>query len=125
MSVAMTVAVGSGSGRSIMLLCSAEDFIFDTAEIKTCTVDGTSCDRRVEHGKRNAGHVQHTAIFTLKLTTESGNVTIVLGSDNSIDSWGLSYIVVTGLRSEIPTDSAVGDSTSSPVGLSQNLKWSL
>ncbi len=113
--------VGSGSGRKIILLCTCEDATTAAAEVTTCTVDGNACTRRVEHSKGLSSKSNHTAIFTLTLTSESGNVSIVLGSGNTPDSWGLSYVVVTGMQSEVPTDSAVGDSTTSPIATSSTL----
>lgn len=114
--------VGSGAGRTIIIMATTEDGTNNNAEITTCTVDGNSCTLRVEHGKSGGSFNDHTAIFTRRLTTENGDVDIVIGSNLSPDSWGLSYVVVSGMKSEVPTDSAVGDRTFSPVVTSTTLE---
>lgn len=117
-----SVAVGSSGGRTLIVMATIEDDAgSDTAEVNSCTVDGNACTRRVEVGQGASGGTAHAAVFTRALTTEIGNVDIVLGGNTTPDSWGMSFIIVTGMQSETPTDSAVGISQTSPVTTSTTL----
>ncbi len=115
-------AVGSGPGRTIIVAASIEDSGNNSREVATCTIDGNSCARVVDEAAQGSPPVAHCAIFSLDLTTENGDVDIVLGANVNADSWGMSYLVTTGMQSSTPTDTAVGNSNSTSVTTSTTLE---
>ncbi len=106
-----SVAVGSGSGRTLIVLASVKDAGTTTPRLNSCTVDGNACTETVSKQVVDVDDVCDVAIYIKKLTTESGSVDIVLGVSAEVTSFGMSFIIVTGLQSITETDSATGSET--------------
>lgn len=99
-----SVAVGSGDRRTIIVMVTAEDD-GTGGVLNGCTVDGNSCNVVIEQAI-SATNTNMAAIYVLKLTTESGNVDIITSANQTMDDWGMSFIIVTNLRSETAIDTA-------------------
>lgn len=116
-----SVAVGSGGGRTIILLTTSEDSDSTSREVASVTVDGNATTKVTDILVPGTGASNHSAIWILDLTTETGNVDIVLTANVNCDSWGLSFLVVTGLQSTTASDAATGSAVSTSVATSTTL----
>ncbi len=110
------VDVGSGGNRTIIVGVTVEKIGNDNGASTTMTVGGISCPQRVARIHDFDGDSVHCAIYSVALTSQIGDVDIVIQGALGPDSWGMTAAIIRNLTSPVPTDTAVhGLETSSNI----------
>ena len=100
------VNVGNGGNRTIIVGVTVERNGNDNGASTTITVGGVDCPKRLQLDQNLDGDSIHSAIYSVALTSQTGNVDIVIQGTLDPQSWGMTAIVVSNLSSPIPTDTA-------------------
>ena len=116
-----SLAVGSGAGRTIILMAGIADNSGTTSTITNVTVDGNSCTEIVSQGRAVGAGSIDCAIWVRDLTSEDGNVDVAVTASETVGSHSMSFIVVTGMKSTTATDTAAGSVGSGAVATSTTL----
>ena len=100
------VNVGGGGNRTIIVGVTVERTGNDNGASTTITVGGINCPQRLQLDQNLSGDSIHSAIYSVALTSQTGNVDIVIQGALAPQSWGMSAVILRNLSSPVPTDTA-------------------
>ena len=100
------VNVGGGGNRIIIVGVTVERNGNDNGASTTITVGGINCPKRLQLDQNLSGDSIHSAIYSVALTSQTGNVDIVIQGTFEPKSWGMSVVILRNLSSPVPTDTA-------------------
>ena len=100
------VNVGGGGNRIIIVGVTVKRDGNDNGASTTITVGGINCPQRLQLDQNLSGNSIHSAIYSVALTSQTGNVDIVIQGNVAPQSWGMSVVILRNLSSPVPTDTA-------------------